>query len=125
MNTKEIEREIRKDSVWRRPTWPLNGQPPKVSSRLFDTISDLRWRLENAGDIPKKKSLNTWTAEEKKALSVLGLIAPVTMVDVKQRYKLLVKKLHPDVNGGDAKAEERLKSINNAYKMLSDSGRLD
>jgi len=30
----------------------------------------------------------------------------------------LAKRLHPDVNGGDAEAEERLKRINLAYATL-------
>ncbi|MFO1060844.1 MAG: DnaJ domain-containing protein, partial [Dongiaceae bacterium] len=37
------------------------------------------------------------------------------------RYKSLVKRLHPDANGGDKAAEERLKHINLAYSTLKNS----
>ena len=40
------------------------------------------------------------------------------MDDVKARYIELVKRFHPDTNGGDKTAEERLKLINEAYTTL-------
>jgi len=40
------------------------------------------------------------------------------LTGLKARYKELAKRLHPDVNGGDAEAEERLKRINLAYATL-------
>jgi len=50
---------------------------------------------------------------------VMNLNPPVTAEKVKLRYKELVKQLHPDVNGGDKRAEERLKRVNDAYRTLS------
>ena len=38
--------------------------------------------------------------------------------ELKARYKHLVKRLHPDVNGGDKDAEDRLEEINQAYASL-------
>ena len=64
------------------------------------------------------------TPRERDAVSVLGLVAPITKADIKQRYKLLAKSLHPDANGGDKRAEDRLKSVNHAYTTLKDSERL-
>lgn len=34
------------------------------------------------------------------------------------RYKQLVKRFHPDANGGDKAAEERFKEISEAYSYL-------
>jgi curved DNA-binding protein CbpA len=48
----------------------------------------------------------------------MGLEPPVSEVELKARYKQLVKKHHPDANGGDKQAEERLKIINEAYTTL-------
>jgi curved DNA-binding protein CbpA len=39
-------------------------------------------------------------------------------VSIKARYKELVKRFHPDANGGDKGAEEQLKLINQAYSTL-------
>jgi curved DNA-binding protein CbpA len=40
------------------------------------------------------------------------------MEEIRARYRALVKKLHPDANGGDKSAEERLKVVNQAYSTL-------
>jgi DnaJ-domain-containing protein 1 len=55
---------------------------------------------------------------ERQAFADLGLEFPVTRDAVKARYKELVKRHHPDANGGDKDAEERIKRINQAYEVL-------
>ena len=61
------------------------------------------------------------STEERKAWKTLNL-APVDDFDiVKKKYKQLVKENHPDKNGGDAHAEERLKDINLAYSLIRKS----
>ena len=61
---------------------------------------------------------NSRLSKEDQALAVLELTAPVTMEEVRTRYRSLVKKLHPDANGGNKAAEERLKVVNQAYSVL-------
>jgi curved DNA-binding protein CbpA len=51
-------------------------------------------------------------------LATLGLSWPTTLEAVKMRYKELAKRHHPDANGGDRAAEERLKTINLAYAAV-------
>ena len=51
----------------------------------------------------------------------MELTQPVTPEAIKRRYKELVKKHHPDANGGDKQAEERFKAINQAYATLMES----
>ncbi len=41
--------------------------------------------------------------------------------DIKQAYRKLARKYHPDVNPGDKSAEAKFKEINNAYEVLSDT----
>ena len=55
---------------------------------------------------------------EGKAFSILGLDPSASLSELKARYKELVKTHHPDRNGGDKLAEERLKDINDAYSTL-------
>lgn len=45
----------------------------------------------------------------------------VTSNQIKENYRELAKKYHPDVNIGSPKAEERFKDINEAYRVLSDA----
>jgi curved DNA-binding protein CbpA len=54
-------------------------------------------------------------------MAVLDLEPGFTLVELKARYKTLVKRHHPDRHGGDRDAEERLKAINEAYTYLVDN----
>lgn len=53
-----------------------------------------------------------------KALDKLGLDETAGAPTVKARYKDLVKRLHPDANGGDRSNEDRLREIIRAYNYL-------
>ena len=44
----------------------------------------------------------------------------VTVEQIKSSYRKLAKKYHPDVNVGNKLAEEKIKDINEAYKILSE-----
>ena len=51
---------------------------------------------------------------------ILGLETNrVTMDEIKVAYRGAAKKYHPDLNVGNELAEERIKDINEAYKILS------
>src|SRR3972149_3736014 len=51
---------------------------------------------------------------------VLGLKRGASQKEIKQAYRKLARKHHPDVNPGDKGAEERFKDINRAHEVLSD-----
>ena len=59
---------------------------------------------------------------ERKALDVLGLEVGATTVEVKTRFKELVKRHHPDANGGDRSTEDRLVEIIQSYNYLKSVG---
>jgi molecular chaperone DnaJ len=52
--------------------------------------------------------------------SILGVKRGATEQEIKQAYRRLARKFHPDVNPGDRNAESRFKEINEAYEVLSD-----
>lgn len=60
---------------------------------------------------------------EAKALETLGLDENAAGAAIKSRYKELVKRHHPDANGGDRGSEERFREVIQAYRMLKQSGR--
>ena len=51
---------------------------------------------------------------------VLGIKRDATDEQIRQAYRKLARKHHPDVNPGDKAAEERFKEINEANEVLSD-----
>lgn len=120
MNEQQIELEIRNDTVWRRPTWPL-GPRTAAAQRRFEA----EWRTHGFGFRPDDGASRNGSdgrtgpgTAEQKALRCMDLWPPVNLTQLKARYKELVKQFHPDANGGDKAAEERLKDINDAYRTL-------
>jgi hypothetical protein len=59
---------------------------------------------------------------QRRALDVLGLEADAKRADIKAKFKVLVKRHHPDANGGDRTSEERLREIIAAYNYLKSAG---
>ncbi|MFH1752438.1 MAG: molecular chaperone DnaJ [archaeon] len=51
---------------------------------------------------------------------VLGVGKNASKDEIRQAYKKLAKKFHPDINKIDSNAEEKFKEANEAYKILSD-----
>ncbi len=56
---------------------------------------------------------------ERGALADLGLDATADAVAIRSRYTELVKRCHPDANGGDRSAEQKLQRVIRAYKVLT------
>ena len=52
---------------------------------------------------------------------VLGVARDAGDKDIRQAYRRLARQYHPDVNPGDAQAEEKFKEINAAHEVLSDA----
>src|SRR4051812_39707358 len=52
--------------------------------------------------------------------STLSVSKTASEKEIKQAYRKLARKHHPDVNPGDASAETRFKEINEAYEVLGD-----
>lgn len=121
MDEAEIEREIRRDTTWRRPSWPLGAR------RLLDAADGIEAWVRDVGmdgDAAARRARNAERpapprpAPVTEALDVLGLDYPVDAAEVKRCYKELVKRHHPDANGGSRDAEERFKRIAAAYRVV-------
>ena len=57
----------------------------------------------------------------KSPYEILGVAKTASADDIRKAYRLLAKKMHPDLNPGDKKAEERFKEIASANDLLSDN----
>ena len=52
---------------------------------------------------------------------ILGVERSASADDIRASYRKLAKKLHPDLNPGNKKAEEQFKEVSSAYELLSDA----
>lgn len=119
MSDAEIEADIRNDTVWQRPTWPLGS---RLGARYHGRFRDYGLFDEEAEPAERTRAASKRPlSPQEQALVIFDLQPPFTMGGLKTRYKELVKLHHPDANGGDKAAEERLKVINQAYSTLKAS----
>ena len=113
------------DNIGHRPTWTMgvNGSARRENGGLGDASDPFelfRHRARSRAQTePQKPRVGVAAL---KALEVLGLEEGVDAVAVKARYKLLVKRFHPDANGGDRSHEGRLQEIIRAYGVLRSLG---
>ena len=126
MNQQEVEDHIMKSLYSDRPTWryDIKGGDP------LDELRKTAWNFYGKGDSPDDNASRAYFEQEEngravnrntpefEALALFGLEPPLTLDDIKKRYKELAKKHHPDMNHGDPMAEEILKKINMAYTLL-------
>jgi len=63
-----------------------------------------------------------FTAREQEALAVMGLAPTGDRTALRRRYTELVRRFHPDRNGGDRAHENRLQRVVEAYQVLRRSG---
>jgi DnaJ domain len=119
------------DATGHRPTWKLgqnswaelnggrfrrNGSTGRSSRDPFSLFGDSTARPA-AAPVPRAL-LNG----QRKALESLGLDEHATPEQVKAQYKSLVKRFHPDANGGSRAMEDRFREIIQAYDRLKSSG---
>ncbi len=125
MSQTEIERHQHDIATWDRPTWRIGVKLKPGSTFGYDMRDDMEI-LRDGGFAhdkePPEVPLREVDREERQALEALDLSTDVGLDQIKAKYKQLVKKFHPDANGGDKSAEERLKSINQAYTYLLSCG---
>jgi hypothetical protein len=107
------------DAVGHRPTWkmgPRGGQGTHVDETVYAEARTMRRKgARRTGDAAQAPRYNALAL---KALHTMDLDANATDTSIKARYKDLVKKHHPDANGGDRSSEEKLREIIKAYNFL-------
>src|SRR5258708_3467870 len=128
--------KYQKDAVvGHRPTWKMGMNGGRATSRSHsarfhpefvganDPFGVFREFGGPAGARPESERAEVRAVRnaERKALDSLGLEANASAEDVQGRFKALVKRHHPDANGGDRSSEDKLREIIQAYKHLKSS----
>lgn len=135
MNDAAVQAYQKDAVIGHRPTWAMGVNPatraagpkpgePKRDWAYVDPLDILR--AEGVGETsrrakpePRRPKLSVAVL---KALDVLGLDETADTAAIKAQYKTLVKRFHPDANGGDRSFEERLRDIIRAHDTLRAAG---
>jgi curved DNA-binding protein CbpA len=127
----EAVTKYQKDSITgHRPTWKMGtgNRPggadfgPRGAHDPFNVFREFgaggSWRPSSERIEPQRTVRNA----ERRALHQLGLEEGADRGEIKARFKLLVKRHHPDANGGDRGSEDKLREIIQAYNYLKSTG---
>ncbi|MFP6746331.1 MAG: J domain-containing protein [Alphaproteobacteria bacterium] len=120
MDQDEIEKFRTEAVTGHRPTWKLGerGYKAWANGRVRDHHGMF---VHPDGGPAARKFVPKFTKRQRRDLAQLDLDETANLQDIKMRYKQLVKRFHPDANGGDKRVEERFKSISEAYSNLMSS----
>jgi hypothetical protein len=134
MSEDAVAKYQKEDITGHRPTWKMGALGGRRGRPSRDDLGPPGWAAEDpfglfgeaaasgngharpAGE--GRKILNA----QRRALDVLGLEPDAKRADIKAKFKVLVKRHHPDANGGDRGSEDQLREIISAYNYLKSAG---
>jgi hypothetical protein len=137
MSDEAVAKYQKDDVTGHRPTWKmgsLGGVGGRRARPSRASFRDSGWAAEDPfglfGEAAGSASGHARRAPEarkilnaqRRALDALGLEPDAKRADIKSRFKALVKRHHPDANGGDRGSEDRLREIIQAYNYLKSAG---
>jgi hypothetical protein len=147
MTEQDIIDHLEKDIVGHRPTWQSGmsikggrkkksptsntGDTPEFSSfedpfdlgkTIFNTTHKNKQKQKHQKEFDTEKSniYNQNLSKISDACKVLSVDFPLDIDVVKQNYKKLVKKYHPDINKTDKNAGDKLRKIVDAYHLIKE-----
>ncbi len=123
MDVDEITAAQRPFAGWERETRAFAGggaDRPPAWADFADPLDALgaRWKERMAEARAEAASGRRLTPEDHRALKVLGLEPDADRAAIRRAYSALVRRYHPDRNGGDRSHEARLRAVIDAYQEL-------
>jgi len=121
MTADEIHRAQSPTAGWERETRAFarggNGDQPPRWADFSDPLDAIGARFRRTV-APERADGKPLSGEDRRSLDVLGLAADADRPALRKRYSELVRKYHPDRNGGDRSHEDRLTKVIAAYQQL-------
>ena len=117
MSPEEISEAQTPYAGWERQTraFATAGADPAPSwSDFADPLDAISGRFRRT----TREEPSRFTRAERRALSVLGLGEDADLQAVRRSYSRLVRRFHPDRNGGDRSHEQQLGEVIEAYQTL-------
>ncbi|WP_075483037.1 J domain-containing protein [Candidatus Pelagibacter communis] len=122
MTDQQVNEFIKSDMTWHKPTQNFSAQDNFFKILWNNTLKE---NLDEIKDPNKAEQIKrfTYSDDDIKAFNILSLKIGVDWSKIRDKFKKLVKKFHPDKNSGNKKYEEKLKIITLAYTQLRRSYR--
>lgn len=120
MSDEAVARWMKQDTIGHRPTWAMGVNRSGKNFREDGAIGGDPFNFftaRAARPAPQRKA-PAYGIAARKALAAMDLDDSADAAAIKARYKELVKRLHPDANGGDRSREDKLREIIRAYNYL-------
>lgn len=123
MTPRQIEDHLKSDTSWGRPSWKLGHLGAKNvfdDENILDPLDILGAAQRTRAAQQRKRHNRHHGAPPSlhRPLDQLDLKWPLSLDELKNRYKSLARQHHPDANNGSRESEEKLKEINIAYSTL-------
>ena len=120
MSAEEILRAQSPVHGWERETRAfanIGSQPPRWSD-FTDPLDAIGARFRRAPEQRMRSDGRELSERDRKFLRILGLAVDADRRQLRQRYLDLVRRFHPDKNGGDRSHEKALQAVIEAYTEL-------
>jgi len=123
MTPDEIHEQQRPFAGWERETRAFSAAPGATPrwADFLDPLDAIQARFRSATRQEDRKDGRPLSDGDRRALKVLGLEVDADRRVLRQRYSELVRRYHPDRNGGDRSHEQALAKVIEAYQSLKGS----
>jgi len=120
MSPEEIEAAQTPFGGWERQAraFTANGSPPPKWADFHDPLDAIGARYRRDPDRAQRGDGRELSAEDRKSLRILGLGVETDRRGLRRRYAELLRRYHPDHNGGDRGHEKALQDVIGAYSQL-------
>ena len=116
MSQNEIENFLKSDLTWHRPTQKFGSNDNFFNILWNNTLND-KFKIFN-NENPHNVNNRNFCEKDKDAFKIMDLKLGADWLTIQKKFKVLVKKFHPDRNSGNKKFEDKLKKITMAYSHL-------
>ena len=124
MSAEEINAQQRPYAGWERETraFSSNADRPPRWADFIDPLDAIQARFRGGtAAMAERKDGKPLSGDDRRALKVLGLEIDADRRMLRERYSELVRRYHPDRNGGDRRHEGLLGDVIAAYQQLKRS----
>ena len=122
MNDDQVINFLKSDMIWHKPTQSFSSSDNFFKVLWNNTLKD---EMDNDKFKSEFNHMRQFKFDHKdiKAFGILGVTVGLKWQKIQEKFKVLVKKFHPDMNAGNKKYEEKLKLITLAYTQLKNTYR--